>query len=73
MARHMKLAAKGLTLLLATQAAATPLAEPMAVYKELLKRDPPAALPGSATDAELKWQPVLDLYSFPALVNVADY
>ena len=58
MPRLTSLAATGLTFLLATRVAANPIA----LYRELMKRDPPAALPENATPGELKWQPVLDLY-----------
>ena len=58
MPRHTSLAAKGLALLLATTVAANPID----LYRELMKRDPPKALPESASAGELKWQPVLDLY-----------
>ena len=58
MPRHMNLA-KGVTLLAATMVAANPIA--MELYNELLKREPPRALPQNATPNELKWQPSLDL------------
>ena len=57
MVRYMSLAAKGLVLLLASQITASPIA----LYNELMKRDPPRALPENASEGELKWQPVLDL------------
>ncbi len=70
------LLAAGSALLLGTlvpSTGATPLhGEPLKLYRDLLKRDPPAALPQSASDDELKWQPSLDFdtdgcYNTPAI------
>lgn len=58
---------------LAPTANASPLTgEPLKLYRDLLKRDPPAALPQSATDDELTFQPSLDFdtdgcYNTPAI------
>lgn len=46
--------------------------EPLKLYRDLLKREPPSALPQSASEDELKWQPSMDFdtdgcYNTPAI------
>ena len=66
----------GAALLLGTVvplASAIPLeGEPQKLYRSLLKREPPSALPPNASDDELKWQPSMDFdrdgcYNTPAI------
>ncbi|KAJ1338435.1 NPP1 family protein [Microdochium nivale] len=76
--QNMSLAAAGLAILLGSATTfASPVAipdAPMKLYRSIMmdKRDPPAAIGASATDAELKWQPSLDFdtdgcYNTPAI------
>ncbi|KAI0382992.1 secreted protein [Hypomontagnella monticulosa] len=68
------LAASGLALLMATATTAAPvlISSPIGHLLDLIKRDPPQALPEKATAGDKKWQPAMDFdtdgcYNTPAI------